>query len=100
MGSGSAKPTPGLLWVQTDDGAYTDTSNCMMLAALPGSVGDGEAKMVTNKAVPLNGDSDQMVQTYAGKSASPTVCAPFSGGGHGTAKSPALPNPPMAKPFS
>ncbi len=32
----------GLLWIQTDDGAYTDVTNCMMLAALPGQVGDGE----------------------------------------------------------
>lgn len=31
----------GVLWIQTDDGAYTDTTNCMMLAALPGSLGDG-----------------------------------------------------------
>ncbi|WP_347474234.1 PhoX family phosphatase [Acinetobacter thermotolerans] len=31
----------GVLWIQTDDGAYTDTTNCMMLAALPGQVGDG-----------------------------------------------------------
>jgi uncharacterized protein len=31
----------GLCWVQTDDGAYTDISNCMMLAAVPGTVGDG-----------------------------------------------------------
>ena len=31
----------GLLWIQTDDGAYTDVSNCMMLAAVPGQVGDG-----------------------------------------------------------
>lgn len=31
----------GVLWIQTDDGAYTDVSNCMMLAALPGRVGDG-----------------------------------------------------------
>lgn len=31
----------GILWLQTDDGAYTDTTNCMMLAALPGRVGDG-----------------------------------------------------------
>jgi len=29
----------GVLWIQTDDGAYTDTTNCMMLAALPGQVG-------------------------------------------------------------
>ncbi|WP_257227575.1 PhoX family phosphatase [Acinetobacter sp. YH16032] len=32
----------GVLWIQTDDSEYTDTSNCMMLAALPGEVGDGE----------------------------------------------------------
>jgi secreted PhoX family phosphatase len=31
----------GVLWIQTDDGAYTDVSNCMMLAAVPGQVGDG-----------------------------------------------------------
>lgn len=37
----------GVLWIQTDDGAYTDTTNCMMLAALPGKVGDG-AKAITS----------------------------------------------------
>ncbi|NUZ08894.1 PhoX family protein [Piscinibacter koreensis] len=31
----------GLCWIQTDDGAYTDTTNCMMLAGLPGQLGDG-----------------------------------------------------------
>lgn len=31
----------GLLWIQTDDGAYTGTTNCMLLAALPGQTGDG-----------------------------------------------------------
>ncbi len=34
-------PSTGLCWVQTDDGAYTDVTNCMMLAAVPGIVGDG-----------------------------------------------------------
>ena len=33
----------GVLWIQTDDGAYTDTSSCMLLAALPGKVSDGTA---------------------------------------------------------
>ncbi|CAM9108654.1 PhoX family protein [Acinetobacter bereziniae] len=37
----------GVLWIQTDDGAYTDTTNCMMLAALPGKVGDG-TKAITS----------------------------------------------------
>ncbi len=31
----------GICWIQTDDGAYTDVTNCMMVAALPGQVGDG-----------------------------------------------------------
>jgi secreted PhoX family phosphatase len=43
--AGQVKP---LLWIQTDDGAYTDVTNCMMLAALPGTVGDGGARTITN----------------------------------------------------
>lgn len=45
----------GMLWIQTDDGAYTDETNCMMLAALPGQVGDGGKKQVG------------AVETYIGK---------------------------------
>jgi secreted PhoX family phosphatase len=37
-----------IMWIQTDDGAYTDVTNCMMLAALPGTVGDGTTKTITN----------------------------------------------------
>ncbi|WP_201552746.1 MULTISPECIES: PhoX family protein [Psychrobacter] len=33
----------GVLWIQSDDGAYTDISSCMLLAALPGKVSDGTA---------------------------------------------------------
>jgi secreted PhoX family phosphatase len=51
----------GLLWIQTDDGAYTDTTNCMMLAAVPGSVGDGGATTVGSQATivgaPASGDT-------------------------------------------
>jgi len=36
----------GLLWIQTDDGAYTDVTNCMMLAAVAGKVGDGGKTMI------------------------------------------------------
>lgn len=36
-------PATGICWIQTDDGAYTDVTNCMMLAGLPGQVGDGAA---------------------------------------------------------
>lgn len=32
----------GVLWIQTDDGAYTHQTNCMLLAALPNQVGDGQ----------------------------------------------------------
>jgi uncharacterized protein len=37
-----------LLWVQTDDGAFTDVTNCMLLVGQPGQVGDGGARMITN----------------------------------------------------
>lgn len=38
-----------MLWIQTDDGAYTDVTNCMMLVGQPGNVGDGGARTITNK---------------------------------------------------
>ncbi|MBO3671469.1 PhoX family phosphatase [Acinetobacter soli] len=38
----------GVLWIQTDDGAYTDVTNCMMLAALPGTLGDGTPATTSN----------------------------------------------------
>ncbi|RSV26849.1 PhoX family phosphatase [Sphingomonas sp. ABOLH] len=46
----SGQVTP-VLWIQTDDGAYTDVTNCMMLAAMPGSVGDGGTRTITNTGV-------------------------------------------------
>lgn len=45
----------GVLWIQTDDGAYTDTTNCMMLAALPGQVGDGGAATAPNEQATIVG---------------------------------------------
>lgn len=38
----------GILWLQTDDSAYTDVTNCMMLAALPGYIGDGTVATTSN----------------------------------------------------
>ncbi|WP_394673351.1 PhoX family protein [Limnobacter sp.] len=38
----------GVLYIQTDDGAFTDTTNCMLVAAVPGEVGDGETVTVDN----------------------------------------------------
>ncbi|WP_232495580.1 PhoX family protein [Novosphingobium kaempferiae] len=43
--SGQIKP---VMWIETDDGALTDRTNCMLLAAIPGTVGDGGAKTITN----------------------------------------------------
>jgi len=40
-------PSTGICWIQTDDGAYTDVTNCMMLAAVPGQVNDGSRKTLT-----------------------------------------------------
>ncbi len=47
-------PTTGICWIQTDDGAMTDETHCMMLAALPGQVGDGGKVSVKNRMV-ING---------------------------------------------
>ena len=54
---------PGLLWIETDDGAYTDVTNCMLLAAVPGEVGDGETQTITN----VDGAATKSVDTYVGK---------------------------------
>ncbi len=72
-----SQAVPGLMWIQTDDGAYTDVTNCMMLAALPGNYGDGGAVNVTNLAVPSNAGADQTVTTYAGKAATPATLRRF-----------------------
>jgi secreted PhoX family phosphatase len=43
--SGQVRP---MLWLQTDDGAFTDVTNNQMLLGMPGSVGDGGTRTVTN----------------------------------------------------
>ena len=57
-------PYTGICWIQTDDGAYTDVTNCMMLAAVPGTVGDG-AKTTLN--YPKAAGGTLAVDTYVGK---------------------------------
>ena len=52
----------GILWIQTDDGAYADVTNCMLLAAVPGSVGDGTRKSIVN----IDGAATKTVDTYVG----------------------------------
>lgn len=62
-----------LLWIQTDDGYFTDTTNCMMLAALPGTVGDGTTKTVLAK----DSTGQKSVQTRVGKSPTDTELRRF-----------------------
>ncbi len=69
----------GLLWIQTDDGAYTDVSNCMMLAALPGRVGDGAAAIVENQ----QGSDRLEVTTFKGKNPTPDTLRRFMVGPRG-----------------
>lgn len=59
-------PSTGICWIQTDDGAYTDVTNCMMLAALPGLVGDGSKVSLTYTKTD---GSTLKVDTFAGKKA-------------------------------
>lgn len=40
-------PKTGFCFIQTDDGAYTDVTNCMMLIGRPGQVGDGTTPTLT-----------------------------------------------------
>ena len=47
----------GILWIETDDSAYTDVTNCMLLAAIPGTVGDGGAVVAAGGTPTLKGAS-------------------------------------------
>ena len=64
----------GICWIQTDDGAYTDASNCMMLAAVPGQVGDGAARTISH--VKADG-SELNITTPVGKAPKPTQLKRF-----------------------
>ena len=67
-------PSTGVCWIQTDDGAYTDKSNCMLLAAVPGHVGDGGKKALTYKRAD---GSEKRVETFAGKAQTPATMKRF-----------------------
>ena len=58
-------PATNVCWIETDDGAYTDVANCMLLAALPGQVGDGGPKTITNTD---SMGATKQVQTYVSAS--------------------------------
>jgi secreted PhoX family phosphatase len=55
-------PATGICWIQTDDGAFTDETNCMLLAAIPGQVGDGGSVLVSNQL----GAATGTMTTYVG----------------------------------
>ena len=56
----------GICWIQTDDGAFTDETNCMMLAAIPGQVGDGGKVTVKNKMVVGGAEQTGTQETFLG----------------------------------
>jgi secreted PhoX family phosphatase len=56
----------GICWIQTDDGAMTDESHCMMLAAIPGAVGDGEKITISNVMQVGSDKLEGMQETFIG----------------------------------
>lgn len=56
----------GICWIQTDDSAMTDESNCMMLAAIPGKVGDGEKRTIENKLIAAGNEQSGSQETFIG----------------------------------
>jgi secreted PhoX family phosphatase len=64
----------GICWIQTDDGAYTDQTNCMLLAAVPGQVGDGGQKTLSYT---LADGRTKTVTTHMGKAATPATLKRF-----------------------
>ncbi len=63
-------PSSGILWIQTDDNTYTDQSTCMLLAAVPGKLGDGGPITILNKADGSPNRTvteDKTITTYMGR---------------------------------
>ncbi|WP_413816667.1 PhoX family protein [Piscinibacter gummiphilus] len=64
----------GICWIQTDDGAYTDVTNCMMLAGVPGRVGDGTVATLNY----TRADSTTLsIQTRVGRAPTATTLKRF-----------------------
>lgn len=70
----------GVCWIQTDDGAYTGTTNCMMLAAVPGEVGDGAPRQLTSTV----GAASKTVTTHVGAAATGATLRRFLVGPKGS----------------
>ena len=56
----------GICWIQTDDGAFTDETNCMLVAAVPGTVGDGGAFTVRNAVTVAGATQTSAQNTFVG----------------------------------
>jgi secreted PhoX family phosphatase len=56
----------GICWIQTDDGAMTDETGCMLLAAIPGQVGDGGKVTVNNRMVVNGVEQTGKQETFVG----------------------------------
>jgi uncharacterized protein len=70
----------GILWIQTDDNAYTDVTNCMLLAAVPGNYGDGGKIDIVNLAEGKPGAAGVApvtVSTFAGQKMNDTIFKRF-----------------------
>ena len=57
----------GICWIQTDDGAFTDETNCMLVAAVPGKVGDGGAFTVSNTMTVAGAAQTVTQNTFVGQ---------------------------------
>ena len=57
----------GICWIQTDDGSMTDKSNCMLLAAIPGRVGDGKKIAVRNDLKGQTADQETFIGAQLGE---------------------------------
>jgi secreted PhoX family phosphatase len=56
----------GICWIQTDDSAFTDETNCMLVAAVPGTVGDGGAFTVSNSVTVAGVEQKSTQKTFVG----------------------------------
>ena len=56
----------GICWIQTDDGAFTDETNCMLLASVPGTVGDGGEFYVDNELTSGTSTTKGVTKTFIG----------------------------------
>ena len=60
-------PSTGICWIQTDDGAFTDETNCMLLAAIPGQVGDGRNIVIDNELSGARGQQATFIGAALGE---------------------------------